>query len=61
MALNCYLDGKIDLILEDNMVGGLFLYATLTGRRVGIAPFVQAGAETSDAVAEAVKHDPRCS
>jgi len=33
--------------VEDDMVDGLFC-ATLTGRRRGHAPFVQAGAETSD-------------
>ena len=40
------------------MVDGLFICATLTGRRGGHAPFVQAGAETSDTGAEAVKTDP---
>ena len=39
------------------MVDGLFFYATLTGRRGGHTPFVQAGAEMSDTVAEAVKLD----
>jgi len=43
------------------MVDGLFLCATFTGRRRGHTPFVQAGAETSDTSAEAVKTDPRCS
>jgi len=43
------------------MVDVLFFCATLTGRRGGHAPFVQAGAETSDTGAEAVKPDPRCS
>ena len=38
------------------MVDGLFC-ATLAGRR-GHTPFVQAGAETSDTSAEAVKPDP---
>jgi len=38
------------------MVDGLFLCATLTGRRGGHTPFVQAGAETSDT--DAVKPDP---
>jgi len=38
----------MDLTLEDNMVDGLFFCATLTGRRGGHVPFVQAGAETSD-------------
>jgi len=40
------------------MVGGLFFCATLTGRRGSHAPFVQAGAETSDTGAEAVEPDP---
>jgi len=44
--------------LEDNMVDGLFICATLTGRREGHTPFVQAGAETFDTGAEAVKPDP---
>ena len=39
------------------MVDGL-ICATLTGRRGGHTPFVQAGAETSDTGAEAVKPDP---
>jgi len=52
---------SMDWTLEDNMVNGLFFYATLTGRRGGHTPFVQAGNETSDAGAEAVKPDPRCS
>jgi len=41
------------------MVDGLFFCATLTGRRGGHAPFVQAGEETSDTGAEAVKPDPQ--
>ena len=40
------------------MVDSLFFCATLTGRRGGHTPFVQAGAETSDTGAEAVKLDP---
>ena len=40
------------------MVDGLFFCATLTGRRGGHTPFVQAGAETSDTGAKAVKPDP---
>jgi len=40
------------------MVDGLFFCATFTGRREGHTPFVQAGAETSDTGAEAVKADP---
>jgi len=39
------------------MVDGLFLYATLTDRRGGHIPFVQAGAETPDTGAEAIKTD----
>jgi len=39
------------------MVDGLFSFATLTGHRGGHTPFVQAGAETSDTGAEAVKPD----
>jgi len=48
----------MDWTLEDTMVDGLFFCATLTGRRGGYTPFVQAGAETSDTGAEAVKPDP---
>ena len=40
------------------MVDGLFC-ATLTGRRGGHTPFVQAGAETTDTGAEAVLIDRR--
>ena len=39
------------------MVDGLFFCATLTGRRGGHTSFVQAGVETSDTGAEAVKLD----
>jgi len=42
----------------DNMVDGLFFCATLTNRRGGHTPFVQAGVETSGTGAEAVKTDP---
>jgi len=49
---------SLDWTLEDNMVDSLFFCATLTGRRGGHAPFVQAGAETPDTGAEAVKPDP---
>ena len=38
---------SMDWTLGDNMFDGLFC-ATLTGRRGGHTPFVQAGAETSD-------------
>jgi len=48
----------MDWTLEDKMVDGLFFCATLTGCRGGHTPFVQAGAETSDTSAEAVKPDP---
>jgi len=51
----------MDWTLEDSMVDGLFFCATLTGRRGGHAPFVQASVETSDIDAEAVKLDPRSS
>jgi len=47
----------MDWTLEDNVVNGLFFCTTLTGRRGGHTPFVQAGAETSDTGAEAVKPD----
>ena len=49
---------SMDWMLEDDMVEGLFFCATLTGRRGGHTPFVQAGAETSDTSAEVVKLDP---
>jgi len=48
---------SMDWTLDDNMVDGLFFCATLTDRRGGHTPFVQAGAETSDTGAEAVKPD----
>jgi len=38
----------MECTLEDNMVDGLFFYATLTGRRGNHTPAVQTGAETSD-------------
>jgi len=43
------------------MVDGLFFCATLTGRRRGHTPSVQAGAETSDTSAEAFELDPSSS
>jgi len=46
---------SINWTLEDNMVDGLFFCVTLTGRRGGHTPFVQAGAETPYTGAEAVK------
>jgi len=48
---------SMDWTLEDNMVDGLFFCTTLTGRRGGHTPFVQAGAEKSDTGAEAAKPD----
>jgi len=52
---------SMDWTLEDNMVNGLFFCATLTSRSGGHTTFVQAGAETSNTGAEAVKPDPGCS
>ena len=49
---------SIDWTLEDDMVDGLFFCTTLTGRRGGHTPLVQAGVEASDTSAEAVKPDP---
>jgi len=49
---------SMDWTLEDNMVDGLFFCATLTGRRGGHTPFVQARTETSDTGAAVVKPDP---
>jgi len=48
----------MDWTLKDNMVDDLFFCATLTGRRGGHTPFVQAGVETSDTDAETVQQDP---
>jgi len=50
----------MDWTSEDSMVGGLFFCATLTSRRGGHTPLVEAGAETSDTSVEAVKPDPGC-
>ena len=47
----------MDWTLEDDMVDDLLFCAALTGRRGGHTPFVQAGVETSDTGAEAVKPD----
>ena len=47
----------MDWTVEEDMVDGLFC-ATLTGRRGGHTPFVQAGAETSDTSVEVVEPDP---
>ena len=49
--------GSMDWTVEDDMDDGLFC-TTLTGRRGGHTPFVQAGEETSDTGAEAVEPDP---
>jgi len=49
---------SMDWTLKDNMVDSLFFCATLTGRRGGHSPFVQAGVEMSDTSVEAVKSDP---
>jgi len=49
----------MDWTVEDDVVGGLFC-VTLTGRRGGHTPFVQAGDETTDIVVEAVELD-KCS
>jgi len=51
----------MDWTLEGNMVNGLFFCATLTGRRGGHTPIVQAGAETSDTGEGAVKPYLGCS
>ena len=48
----------MDRTSEDNKVEGLFFCTTLTGLRGGHTPFIQAGMETSDTGAEAVKPDP---
>ena len=50
----------MDWTLEDNIADGLFLWATLTGRKGGHILFMQAEVETPDTGAEAVKSDPRC-
>jgi len=42
------------------MIDDLFFCTTLTGRRRGHAPFVQAGADTPDTGAVAVMPDPHC-
>jgi len=49
---------SMDWTLEDNMVDGLFFCATLADRRGGHNTFVQAGVETFDTGAEAIKPDP---
>ena len=52
---------SMDWTLENNRVDCLFFCVTLTDRRGGHTPFVQAGEETSDTGAEVVKPYPRCS
>ena len=52
---------SIDWTVKDNIVGGLFFRATLTGHRGSHTPFVQAMAETTDSSAEAVKAKTHCS
>ena len=47
----------MDWTLKDSMVDGLFFCAAITGSSRDHSPFVQAGAETSDTGAEAVKPD----
>jgi len=47
----------MDWTLEDNMAGGLFFCATLTGGRSHTL-CVQAGAETPNTGAETIKPDP---
>jgi len=50
----------MDLTVEDSMVDGLCFCATLTSLRVGHAPFVYAGTETSNTCEEGTKPDLRC-
>jgi len=52
------MESWMDRTLEDNMVDSLFFCATLTGCRGDHTAFLQAGAETPDNGAEAVKPDP---
>jgi len=52
--------GSMDWTSENNMVDGLFFWATHTSRRGNHTLSLQAGAETSDTGVEAVKPDPRC-
>ena len=47
----------MDWTVENDMVDGLYC-ATLTGRKGGHTPFVQAGVETSHTSAEEVEPDP---
>ena len=53
-----FMGRSMDWTLEDNMAGGLFFCATLTGRRGGHTPFVQTGAETSNTGAKKIKVGP---
>jgi len=48
----------MDWTSKDNMVDGLFFYATPTGHRGCHTPFVPAGAETSGTGAEAITYHP---
>ena len=48
----------MDWTLKEDMVGGLFHCATLTGGRGCHTAFVQVGTETPDTGAEADKPDP---
>ena len=52
---------SMDWTVKGNRVDGLFFCATLASRRGGHTPFVQAGVETPDTSAEAVKPDLGCS
>jgi len=47
--------------MKNNMANGLFFCVTLTSCKRDHTPLVQAGAETSDTGAEALKPDPGCS
>jgi len=57
----CCLGRSMDWTAKINMVNDPFLWAALTIRSRSHTPFVQAGAETYDTSAMAVKPDPRCS
>jgi len=56
-----FVERSMDWTLEDDMVNGLFFCITLTGRRGGHTPFVQAEAEMSNTGREAVEPDPSSS
>jgi len=55
------LHGEVNWTVNDNMVNGLFLCATLTSCRRGHTRLVGAGEKTSDTGVEAVKRNPCCS